>query len=76
MSQAKLDMAKEQETYAKISEVNSETEHKKTEADLNLVKLMIELEDMDHANFKNSWDMAQVIKAQTKKEQEQLALNG
>ena len=71
-SQSKLDMAKEQETYAKIGEVNSETEHKKTEADLNLVKLMIELEDMDHANFKNSWDMAQAIKAQNLKEQKEL----
>lgn len=56
-------MASAQERLAKISEIQSETEHKKTEADLNLVKMMIELEDMDHANFKASWEMAQAIKA-------------
>lgn len=56
-------MASAQERLAKINEIQSETEHKKTEADLNLVKMMIELEDMDHANFKASWEMAQAIKA-------------
>ena len=78
MAKAKADMAREQdllasaqERYAKIGEIQSVSEHKKTEADLNLVKMMIELEDMDHANFKAAWEMAEAIKATNKLEQEQ-----
>lgn len=82
-AKSKADLAREQdlvasshERIARIGEINSESEHKKTEADLNLVKLMIELEDMDHANFKASWEMANAIKETNKKEQEQLASIG
>jgi hypothetical protein len=56
-------LASAQEKLAKTDELHSESEHKRTEADLNLVKMMIELEDMDFANFKSSWEMAQAIKA-------------
>lgn len=80
-AKAQSDMAKKidleasaQERYAKIGDINSNSEHKKTEADLNLVKMMIELEDMDHANFKASWEMAEAIKASNKVEQEQQQL--
>jgi hypothetical protein len=55
-------LASAQEKLAKVEELHSESEHKKTEADLNLVKMMIELEDMDFNNFKNSFEMAQAIK--------------
>jgi hypothetical protein len=37
-------------------------EHKKSEADLNLVKEMILLEDMDLANFRASLEAAEEIK--------------
>lgn len=55
-------MASTAERFAKIEDLQAHSEHERTEADLNLVKLMIELEDMDFTNFKNSFDMAQKIK--------------
>lgn len=68
-AKAKSDLARErdlmasaQERLAKINEIQSSAEHKNTEADLNLVKMMIELEDLDFMNFKNSFEMAQSIK--------------
>lgn len=74
LAKSKADIAKEhdllasvREKEAKIDDLESNAEHKRTEADLNLVKLMIELEDMDAANFKASWDMAQAIKAENNK---------
>ena len=83
-AKAKSDLAREkdliasaQEKLAKISTSQADAERKNTESDLNLVKMMIELEDMDFANFKNSFEMAQVIKAANAVEQQQLqpALN-
>jgi len=74
-AKSRADMAREkdlvasaQERLAKINEIQSNTEHKNTEADLNLVKMMIELEDMDFANFKNSFEMAQSIKLANEQE--------
>lgn len=83
-AKAKSDLAREkdliasaQEKLAKISESHADTERKNTESDLNLVKMMIELEDMDFNNFKNSFEMAQAIKTANALEQQQLqpALN-
>ena len=69
-SKARTELAKEkelmataQERIAKVNELSADAERKETESDLNLVKLMIELEDMDFNNFKNSFEMAQTIKA-------------
>ena len=62
LARAKELMASTQEKVAKVGQIHSESEHKRAQADLELVKLMIELEDMDAANFKASWDMAQAIK--------------
>lgn len=62
-------MASTQERLAKIQDLHSSSERKDTESDLNLVKMMIELEDMDFANFKNSFDMAQSIKKINEAEQ-------
>lgn len=62
-------MASTQERLAKIQDLHSSSERKDTESDLNLVKMMIELEDMDFANFKNSFDMAQSIKKINEQEQ-------
>lgn len=62
LSKAKLDMAKAQEAYAKIDEIEAGAEHKRAEADLALVKEMITLEDMDLANFRASLEMAELIK--------------
>jgi hypothetical protein len=62
-TKSRLDLAAEKEKLAKVVELESESEHKKAQADLELVKLIIELEDMDFTNFKNSWELAQAIKA-------------
>lgn len=68
-AKAKSDLAKEkdllasaQEKLAKINEIQSSAEHKKSESDLALLKMMIELEDMDLENIKNSLELAQAIK--------------
>lgn len=82
-AKAKSDLAREkdlmasaQEKIAKIGDIQADSERKNTESDLNLVKLMIELEDMDFQNFKNSFEMAQAIKAANEAQQlEQTALN-
>jgi len=63
-------MASAQEKMANIGQIQAKAEHENMESDLNLVKMMIELEDMDFANFKNSWEMAQAIKLANKPEQQ------
>ena len=68
-------MASAQEKIAKIGDIQADSERKSTESDLNLVKLMIELEDMDFNNFKNSFEMAQAIKAANQLEQQQQSVN-
>lgn len=55
-------VASAEEKIAKITQIQSEAEHKKVQADLDLVKMIIGLEDMDLANFKASFEMAQAIK--------------
>lgn len=61
-AKSRLDLAKEKESLAKVGEIEASAEHKKTEADLNLVKEMIGLEDLDLANFRASLEMAEMIK--------------
>jgi hypothetical protein len=62
LAQEKDRMAQAQERLAKIDELEANTQYKKAEADMNLVKMMINLEDMDLANFKASFEMAESIK--------------
>ena len=61
-SVSQLNMAKTQESLAKVDELEAGADHKKAEADLNIVKMMVELEDMDLANFRESLAMAETIK--------------
>ena len=65
-------MASAQEKIANIGQIQAKAEHEVMEADMNLVKMMIELEDMDFANFKNSWEMAQAIKLANQPQQQVL----
>ena len=62
VAKSKLDIAKAEEAYSKIDENEAMAEHKRTEAELNLLKVMIELEDMDLAGVKNTWTLAQTMK--------------
>ena len=55
-------MASAQEKISKIGDNQADAERKRMESDLGLVKMMIELEDMDFTNLKNSFELAQAIK--------------
>jgi hypothetical protein len=77
-AKAKVDLAREQdlqasaqERLAKIDEISSKAEHERTEADYNLVKMMMELEDMQFAQFTNAFQYAQAIKLANKSEQQE-----
>ena len=65
MSKSQLDQAKIQETFAKVDDLEAGAEHKRTAADLDIVRQMVELEDMDLANFRSNLEMAEIIKLTT-----------
>lgn len=67
-------MASAQEKLAKINDIEANAEHKKMQADLDLVKMMLELESMDFTQMKEAFDMAQAIKA-ANEPQQQTVLN-
>ena len=55
-------MASAQEKIAKIEDIHADSERKNMESDLSLVKMMVELEDMQFNQFKNAFEMAQAVK--------------
>lgn len=68
-AKSKLDMAAVQEKYASaqeklanIEKIHSQAEHERTGADLDLVKTMMELEDMQFNQFKTAFEYAQAVK--------------
>lgn len=68
-SQAKTNMAKEQEInasaqekLAKVSTDLAQAEHSRTQSDMDLVKMLIELENLDLDNFRKNIELAQTIK--------------
>lgn len=68
-SKARVDMAKEQdlmastqERMAKIEDLNADAVYKSSKADLEMVKTMIELEDLDLQNLRSSLELAEYIK--------------
>lgn len=63
-------MASAQEKIANINKISAQAEHERTAADLNLVKEMIALEDMDLANLRASVELAQLIKNQNNQEEQ------
>jgi hypothetical protein len=82
-AKSKADMAKEQdlqastqERFAKIEDLFASAEHKQSQADLEQVKVMIELEDMDLANFRTSLELAEYIKSVNKASQQAPAMAG
>ena len=70
-SKSKLDMAKEQESYAKIQDIRASAEHKSVESDLTLVKTMVELEDMQFNQLREEFYHAQEIRRARKEEEAQ-----
>lgn len=80
-AKAKSDLAREkdlmastQERFAKIEDLHASAEHKSSQADLDMVRTMIELEDMDLQNFKNNLELAEYIKMANKASQQQTAV--
>lgn len=70
-SKSRLDMSKVAESEAKVQEIFASAEHKQSQADLDMVKTMIELEDLDLANFRSNLELAEYIKGVNKASQEQ-----
>lgn len=77
--QEKMDNAKIMQMYAKskmdmakIDEIESSAQHKQMQADLDLVKMMVELEDMQFEQFRVAFEHAQVVK-QSNEQQKELA---
>ena len=69
-TKSKVDMAKEQETLAKVQDLHADATYKSSKADLEMVKTMIELEDLDLQNFRSSLEMAEYIKGINKGSQQ------
>lgn len=76
-AKSKVNMAKEQdlmmsaqERNAKIQDLHADSEYKSSRADLEMVKTMIELEDMDLENFKKNLELAEYIKGVNKASQQ------
>jgi hypothetical protein len=61
-AKARLDLASEKEKLAKVDEDRATAEHRRAESDLNLVKMMVELEGNDLEVMRNSFELAQQIK--------------
>lgn len=85
-AKGKVDLAREQdlmgsaqERLAKIQDLHADAEYKSSRADLEMVRTMIELEDMDLANFKSNIEMAEYVKGVNKASQqmsEQISMSG
>lgn len=83
-AKARSDIARErdlnasaQEKVAKIVDIEADAEHKRTQADLETVKMMIALEDMDLANLRASLELAEFVKQSNQASaQQQMAQTG
>lgn len=69
MAKAQLDIAKAQESHAKIEDINTNAEHNRVKSDLDLVKMIVELEDIQFNQFKNAFEYAQAVKLARKTEE-------
>jgi len=61
-AKAQLAQAKAQEALANIDQIESKAHHENLTADLELVKMMVELEDMQFNQFKSAFEYAQAVK--------------
>lgn len=62
VSKSRVDQATVQEKFAKIQDLQASAEHKRTSADLDIIRQMVELEDLDLQNFRTNLEMAEIIK--------------
>ena len=57
-----LTQAKATSEMAKVDDLESSAERKNMQSDLDLVKMMIGLEDMQFNQFRNAFELAQTVK--------------
>ena len=62
LAQERERMASSQEKIAKIEDIKATAEHKEMESDLNLVKLAMELEDVQFNQIRQAFEFAQAMK--------------
>jgi len=62
LAQEREKISQTEEKLAKITEIQATAEHKEAQADLELLRTMIELEDMDLANFRKTLEMAEALR--------------
>ncbi len=72
-AKSRLDIASAQEKIAKIEEIHSSAEAKQMETDYNLVKMAMELEDVQFNQIKSAFELAQAIKAANQPQAQQMA---
>lgn len=72
LSKSKLNMAAAQEKMAHVDDLEASAEHKRTQSDLDLVKMIVELEDMQFNQFKNAFEYAQAVKLANQADSNQL----
>jgi hypothetical protein len=82
-AKSRVDLAKEkelqasvQEKNAKVEQIYSEAEAKQMQSDLDLVKMMISLEDMDLAQVRNSLELTEQIKFANNQQNQLTAVGG
>ena len=73
-AKSKSDLASAQEKMANVGQINAKGEHERAEADLNIVKMMIGLEDMDLETMRKSFELAQAIKLANTPEAQKTAI--
>lgn len=72
IAKSKSDLATAQEKLARVDQLEADSSHKRLQADLDLVKMMISLEDMDLANIRSSLELAEAIKLANSPQSQQL----
>lgn len=70
MAKAQSLKAETGEKIARIEDIQASAEHKQMEYDLNLVKLAMELEDVQFNQLKQAFDLAQAMKMANQSEQQ------
>ena len=70
MAKVQLNQAKVIETHANVHKIQAMAAHEEYEADLNLVKLAMELEDVQFNQIREAFELAQAMKTANQQEQQ------
>jgi hypothetical protein len=72
-AKAQLDMMSAKEKVVKMEEIHASAEAKQMETDYNLVKMAMELEDVQFNQIKQAFELAQAIKLANQPQEQQMA---